>query len=100
MRKVQGEIPPAIHTVVIGHCGSRVHSNLAAFAALGIPDDKAKALLLDLSTLAIRQLKSCQSTYWRACKLVSAGVPAPSSAAHSSATDSAAAAAAHAAGIG
>ena len=95
----EGEILPAIHTVVIGHCGSHVRSNLAAFAALGIPDDKAKALLLDLSKLAIRQLKSCQSTYMRACKLVSAGVPAPSPA-HSSATAAAAAAAAHAAGIG
>ena len=90
----EGEILPAIHTVIIGH------SNLAAFAALGIPDDKAKALLLDLSRLAVRQLKSCQSTYWRACKLVSAGVPAPSPAARGSATAAANAAAAHAAGIG
>ena len=52
-----------------------------------------------LSKLAVRQLQSCQVTYVRACKLVSAGIPvAPPAPAQNAAA--AAASAAHAAGIG
>jgi hypothetical protein len=70
----EGELVYAIHTVILGHCGSHVRTNLAAFAALGISQAQSKELMLCLSRLAVRQLRDCQSAYKRACKLAPAGV--------------------------
>ncbi len=62
-----------IHTVVVGHCGSHLRTNLDAFAALGITrKEDSHDLLLRLSQLAARQLRDCQSVYRRACKLAHA----------------------------
>jgi hypothetical protein len=70
----EGELVYAIHTVILGHCGSHVRTNLAAFAALGISQAQSKELMLCLSRLALRQLRDCQSAYRRECKLAPAGV--------------------------
>ena len=98
MRKAS-TVDAAIHTNIVGHCGSHVKQNLEAFAALGISAAKSKELLLDLSKLAVQQLKTCQATYRRACR------QAPTSGAAyqnpgAGVAASAAAAAAAAAGIG
>ena len=97
----EGQLVGAIHTVVIGHCGSHVRTNMEAFAALGIDAGTSKDLMLDLSKLAVRQLKNCQTAYARACKLASPGAsPAALTASQSAGPATAAAVAAHAVGIG
>ena len=63
-----------IHTVILGHCGTHLKTNKAAFQALGIVDGKLlKSLLLDLSVLAADNLRACRASFDRLRKASARG---------------------------
>ena len=64
-----------IHTVILGHCGTHLKTNKAAFQALGIVDGKLlKSLLLDLSVLAADNLRACRASFDRLRKASARGI--------------------------
>ena len=47
-----------IHTVVIGHCGTHLTSNIETFTAFGLSSKETLALLRETVALSAKQLQS------------------------------------------
>ena len=62
-----------IHTVVIGHCGTHLTSNIETFTAFGLSSKEVLALLRETVALSAKQLHSCVANHLR----LSASATAP-----------------------
>jgi len=62
-----------IHTVVVGHCGTHLASNVQTFTTFGLNTKEAHALLRETVALSVKQLHSCVAAHHR----LSASATAP-----------------------
>ena len=62
-----------IHTVVVGHCGTHLASNVQTFTTFGLNTKEAHALLRETVALSVKQLHPCVAAHHR----LSASATAP-----------------------